>query len=75
MAENPFDPSPGDDGAIRIFHDYALWESCARARGFQGPYQLIGNPPGEQFVYGAGGTAAIWNAAASRGTVFEVKSE
>ena len=51
------------------FKDYALWQQCAMARGYHGPYQMAGQPK-LQFCYPQGGTAALWNAVTQVGVVF-----
>jgi hypothetical protein len=56
------------------FIDRDEWLEECRRRGFEGPYEIWGNPPGrEQFVWPKrGGTAALFNNPAGVGVCFEM---
>lgn len=55
----------------KVYYEHTAWTQAATKQGYEGPFEHWGNPPGELFNYPSGGTAAIWNANAGRGTVFE----
>lgn len=62
---------------MKWFETYAEWEAeCKKREGFEGPYSLYGRPKySYQFITKGGGTAAMWNGEACKGSIFsdEVK--
>lgn len=51
---------------------YSEWEAaCKKREGLEGPYSLHGSPKySYQFVKKTGGTAAMWNGEAGKGSIF-----
>jgi hypothetical protein len=49
--------------------DYEGWRKRCLDLGLRGPFTLVGNPPGEQFIHPEGDSAALWNGRDRRGVV------
>ena len=54
------------------FERYEEWQSACQRSGFEGPYQISGQPHLWQYV-GKTGTAAMWNGLSRKGFVFEAE--
>jgi hypothetical protein len=58
----------------RTFTKYEDWQSACQRAGFEGPYQISGQPHLWQYVAKGGATAALFNYAHGKGFVFDASA-